>query len=167
MSKPILLPLSQLEKYKACDLKRRIDIFQTTYGHIPTETSTFREWLDITPRVREVVWALRCLPRNVARDLSIRARIHAASCNNHPPASACTPPRRPSTITILRWAELYRQDPGNLHSDEVRDAEVHLFKTYDDRCLAAAYAAIGYNATSDHSFCTLEHFRQALSDMRS
>lgn len=164
MSTPILLPLSQLQKYNACDLKRRIADFELAYGHPPTETSTFREWLDITPLVREVVWALRCLPRHVARDLSIRARIHAASRHL---ASGSTTPRHPSPSTLLRWAELYRQDPDNLHPNEVRDAEVHLFKIQDDRCLAATYAAIGYSATSDHSFCTLEHFQWALTEMGS
>lgn len=59
----VLLPLSKLRKHGACDLRMRIADFTAHHGHPPNDHSTFREWMEVTPNVNDVIWAIQCTQR--------------------------------------------------------------------------------------------------------
>ena len=78
----VLLPLSALHKYRACELDTRIEAFTACHGHPPDESSTFREWMEVTPCVQDLIWACRCdreLVTHIAAPLARRAAARAAA----------------------------------------------------------------------------------------
>lgn len=74
---PILLPLSALHEYDACELDERIIEFDNHHGMEPTETTTLREWLEVTPDMDDVLWATQCLGR-AGRILGLEVATKAA-----------------------------------------------------------------------------------------
>ena len=59
----MILPLSDLTCAKACDLDGRIARFTEFHGQPPTETSTWAEWMAVTPSIADRVWAVAYVVR--------------------------------------------------------------------------------------------------------
>lgn len=68
--------MSALNEYNACNRDKRINAFTKQHGSAPTETTTLREWLEVTPDMSDVLWATRCLGR-AGRILGLRVATKA------------------------------------------------------------------------------------------
>ena len=136
-----LLPLSALVARRACDLERRIEDFTAYHGFAPDETSTLRQWTEVTPDIQDLLWATRCLPREQARQLAVGTAFRAV-CRVLPIfREKYTEDKRPRQAMAL--VELWLADPS------VSKAEINA--AYAAASAAAAAAVVAAAAALERS----------------
>ena len=137
---PVLLPLSALRTHRACDLGKRIADFGAFHG-APDETSTLRQWAEVTPAVVDLLWATRCLLPEAGRQLAVGVALRAA--RRVLPIFEAKYPNDPRPRVALGLVRAWLADPTNVSDGELRAAAYAAYAAADAATYAAdaAYAA--------------------------
>ena len=152
----VLLPLSALRTHRACDLDKRIADFTTHHGFAPDETSTLRQWAEVTPAVADLLWATRCLLPEAGRQLAVGVALRAA--RRLLPTFEAKYPNDPRPRVALELAEKWLTEPTNVSDGELRAAA-------DDADDAdAAYAVYAAAAAAGDAYAAAAAARAAAAD---